>query len=310
VHDACTSFETVDLYRRMGDEGRLGVRVNAMIREPNERLAPNLAKYRWIGVGNGHVTVRTIKVSIDGALGPRGAWLLEPYADLPSSAGLNTGSMEALAQTARLALEHDYQLAVHAIGDRANRETLDVYEAAFKAYPDRRDLRWRIEHSQHLHPSDVPRFGQLGVIPSMQGIHCTSDGPYVLARLGPQRAEEGAYVWRKLMASGATIINGTDAPVEDVSALASYYASVTRRMPNGELFFPDQKMTREEALRSYTANAAWAAFEEQVKGTLAIGKLADITVLSKNILTIPDDEIPSTEVVATIVAGEVRYRKQ
>ncbi|MFB3855142.1 MAG: amidohydrolase [Vicinamibacterales bacterium] len=310
VHDAGTSFEVADIYRKMGEEGKLGVRVYAMIRETNERLAPNLARYRWIGAGNKHVTVRAIKVSIDGALGPRGAWLLEPYSDLPSSTGLNTGSMEALAETARLALQHDYQLAVHAIGDRANRETLNVYEEAFKAHPDKKDTRWRIEHSQHLHPSDIPRFGRLGVVPSMQGIHCTSDGPYVLARLGPKRAEEGAYVWRKLMASGATIINGTDAPVEDVSALASFYSSVTRRMKNGEVFYGDQKMTREEALRSYTSNPAWAAFEEAVRGTLAIGKLADITVLSKDILTIPDDEIPSTEVVATIVGGKVRYRRK
>lgn len=309
VHDAGTSFEMADLYRRMGEEEKLGVRLYVMIREPNERLEPNLAKYRVVGAANRHVTVRTIKVSIDGALGPRGAWLLEPYADMPSSSGLNTGSMEALAETARLALDNDYQLSVHSIGDRANRETLDVYEKAFEAYPDKKDTRWRIEHAQHLHPSDLPRFAELGVIPSMQGIHCTSDGPYVLARLGPERAGQGAYRWRDLIASGATIVNGTDAPVEDVCPLASFHASVTRRMKNGGVFFGDQKMTREEALRSYTANAAWAAFEEDLRGTLAIGKLADITILSKDILTIPDEELPSAVVVATIVGGEVRYRR-
>jgi predicted amidohydrolase YtcJ len=309
VHDAGSPFSTVDVFRKMAEEGRLGVRLYAMIREPNELLEKNLASYRSIGAGDGHLTVRAIKVSIDGALGPRGAWLLEPYEDLPASTGLNTGSMEALARTAELALQHGYQLAVHAIGDRANRETLNVYETAFKAHPDRRDLRWRIEHSQHLHPADVPRFGQLGVIASMQGIHCTSDAPYVLARMGPRRAEEGAYVWRKLMDTGATIINGTDAPVEDVSALASYYSTVTRRMKNGEVFFGDQKMTREEALRSYTINAAWGAFEEDVKGSLSTGKLADIVVLSKDILTVPDEEIPSTEVDYTIVGGQVKYRR-
>jgi len=148
------------------------------------------------------------------------------------------------------------------------------------------------------------------VIPSMQGIHCTSDGPYVLARLGPKRAEEGAYVWRKLMASGATIVNGTDAPVEDVSPIASFYSSVTRKMKNGEVFFGDQKMTREEALRSYTANAAWGAFEETTKGTLAVGKLGDIVVLSKDLLTVPDEEIAKTQVLFTIVGGQVKYERE
>jgi hypothetical protein len=262
-----------------------------------------------VDAGNKHLTVRTIKVSIDGALGPRGAWLLEPYADAPKSTGLNTSPMQDLARTAELAMANGFQLAVHAIGDRANREVLDVYEAAFRAHPDRTDLRWRIEHAQHLHPADIPRFGRLAVIPSMQGIHCTSDGPYVLARLGPSRAEQGAYVWRKLIASGATIINGTDAPVEDVSAIASYHASVTRRLGDGQVFYGDQKMTREEALRSYTANAAWGAFEEKTKGTLALGKLADIAVLSKDILTIPEDEIPRTAVDLTVVGGQIKYRR-
>jgi predicted amidohydrolase YtcJ len=309
VHDAGTTFATADLYRRMAEEGKLGVRVYTMIRQPNDQLGPNLAKYRWIDAGNKHVTVRTIKVSIDGALGPRGAWLLEPYADLPASSGLNTGSMAALRETAELAIQHGYQLAVHAIGDRANRETLDVYEAASKAHPEQKDLRWRIEHSQHLHPDDIPRFGRLGVIPSMQGIHCASDGPYVLARLGLKRAEEGAYVWRKLMASGATIVNGTDAPVEDVSPVASFHASVTRKIKNGGVFYGNQKMTREEALRSYTVNAAWGAFEEKTKGTLAAGRLGDIVVLSKDILTVPDDEIPETQVLFTIVGGVVKYER-
>ena len=143
----------------------------------------------------------------------------------------------------------------------------------------------------------------------MQAIHCTSDGPWVLKRLGARRAEEGAYVWRKLMNSGAVICNGTDAPIEDVDPLPSFYASVTRKMPNGELFYPDQKMTRQEALRSYTLSAAYAAFEETIKGSLTAGKLADITVFSKDIMTCPDDEILSAQVVYTIVGGKVLYRK-
>ena len=206
-------------------------------------------------------------------------------------------------------MQHGYQLCVHAIGDRANRETLNIFEAAFKANPDKKDLRWRVEHAQHLHAADIPRFGQLGVIASMQGVHCTSDAPYVLARLGPQRAEEGAYVWQKLMKSGAMITNGTDAPVEDVDPIASYYATVSRKLKDGSVFFPDQRMSRMEALKSYTANGAHAAFEEKAKGTLEPGKYADIVVLSKDILTVPEDEIPTAQVSYTIVGGKVRYKR-
>jgi hypothetical protein len=246
-------------------------------------------------------------VSIDGALGPRGAWLLAPYADLPSSTGLNTASVPGVHETARLAMLHGYQLAVHAIGDRANRETLDIFEAAFKAHPDRKDVRWRVEHAQHLSLADIPRFGQLKVLPAMQGIHCTSDAPYVLARLGPQRAEEGAYVWQKLMQAGATISNGTDVPVEDIDPMASFYATVTRRLKDGSVFFGGQKMTRLQALKSYTINGAYAAFEEDLKGSLKVGKLGDVTVLSNNLLTVPDDQIRATRVLYTIVGGTVRY---
>jgi hypothetical protein len=206
-------------------------------------------------------------------------------------------------------MQHGYQLCVHAIGDRANRETLDIFEAAFKANPDKKDLRWRVEHAQHLHPSDIPRFGRLGVIASMEGIHCTSDAPYVPARLGAKRAEEGAYVWQKLMKSGAVVTNGTDAPVEDVDPIASYYASVSRKLPNGSLFYPDQRMSRMEALRSYTINGAFAAFEESSKGSLKVGKYADIVVLSKDILTIAEDQVPTAQVNYTIVGGKVRYKK-
>ncbi len=306
-HDAGVSFQTADFYKREADAGRLRLRLYVMIREGNARLAENLARYRTVGYAANHVTVRTIKVSIDGALGPRGAWLLEPYRDLPVSTGLNTAPVPGVHETARLAMEHGYQLAVHAIGDRANRETLDIFEAAFKAFPDKRDVRWRVEHAQHLHPSDIPRFGQLKVIPAMQGVHCTSDAPYVLARLGPERAEEGAYVWQKLMAAGATISNGTDVPVEDIDPMASFHATVTRRLKDGSVFFGDQKMTRLQALKSYTINGAYAAFEEDLKGTLKVGKLGDVTVLSQNLLTVPDDQIPSTRVLYTIVGGQVVY---
>ena len=210
---------------------------------------------------------------------------------------------------AKLAVQHGYQLCVHAIGDRANRETLNIFAEAFKANPDKKDLRWRVEHAQHLNPSDIPRFGALGVIASMQGVHCTSDAPYVLARLGPKRAEEGAYVWQKLMKSGAVVTNGTDAPVEDVDPIASYYASVSRRLKDGSVFYPDQRMSRMEALKSYTINGAFAAFEENSKGSLKAGKYADMVILSKDIMTIPEDEIPSAQVLYTIVGGKVRYKR-
>ncbi len=198
---------------------------------------------------------------------------------------------------------------MHAIGDRANRETLNIFEAAFKANPDKKDLRWRVEHAQHLNPSDIPRFGALGVIASMQGIHCTSDAPYVLARLGAQRAGEGAYVWQKLMKSGAVIANGTDAPVEDVDPIPSFHASVSRKLKDGSVFYGDERMSRMEALKSYTINGAFAAFEEASKGSLTVGKYADMVVLSKDIMTIPEDEIPSAQVMYTIVGGKVRYKR-
>ncbi|KPK59293.1 MAG: amidohydrolase [Gemmatimonas sp. SG8_38_2] len=308
-HDAGVSFETVDLYKAMVDDGALGVRLWVMIRQPNDRLAELLPEYRMVDYGDHRLTVRAIKVSVDGALGPHGAWLLEPYSDLPTSVGLNTSPIDDLHETARIAMENNFQLCVHAIGDRANREVLDVFQAAFEANPARADLRWRIEHSQHLHPDDITRFGELGVIAAMQGIHCTSDGPWVVSRLGEQRAREGAYVWRDLWDTGAVIANGTDAPVEDVDPIASYYATVTRVMKDGNAFFPEQRLTRMEALETYTSLAAYAGFEEDVVGTLTPGKLADITVLSQDILTIPDDEIPTTEVVYTIVGGKVMYQR-
>lgn len=307
--DAGSSFATIDLMKQMIDEHQIGVRMWVMVREGNSPEAPLLSKYRMIDYANGHLTVRAIKRQIDGALGSRGAWLLEPYSDKPDSVGLNTMSIADLTETARLAIANDYQLCVHAIGDRANRETLNVFEQAFKANPSRRDLRWRIEHAQHLSLSDIPRFGQLGVIASMQGIHCTSDAPYVIDRLGAKRAEEGAYVWQKLMKSGAVVSNGTDAPVEDVDPIPNYYATVTRKTKNGQTFYPDQRMTRMEALTSYTLNPAYAAFEESSKGSLKVGKLADMTVLSKDITAIPDDEILTAQVSYTIVGGKVLYRR-
>ena len=213
-----------------------------------------------------------------------------------------------LWRTAALALEHDYQLCVHAIGDRANREVLDLYERLWAERElDGAALRWRIEHAQHLHPDDIGRFAELGVIASMQGVHRTSDAPWVLARLGEERAAWGAYMWRDLLDSGALVTNGSDAPVENLDPIASFYATVSRRLADGTVFYPDQRMSRLEALRSYTLSNAEAAFEEDHKGSLSVGKLADIVVLTKDILDCPEDEIRRAKVRYTFVGGELRY---
>ena len=305
--DAGSDFATIDMFREMAERGELGVRLWVMIRTSNRDLERNLANYRMVNAGDHFLTVRALKRSIDGALGSRGAWLLEPYADEPSSSGLETATVASVTEMAQLGLRYGFQVCVHAIGDRANREVLDIYEQVWGRDHIGSRLRWRIEHAQHIHRDDIPRFGALGVIASMQGVHCTSDAPYVVQRLGEQRAAEGAYVWQKLMQSGAIVTNGTDAPVEDVDPIGSYYASVTRKLRDGDVFFGDQSMSRMEALKSYTIACAYAAFEEDIKGTLSPGKLADIAVLSKDILTVPEGEIQSTEVVYTIVGGQVVY---
>lgn len=309
--DAGSPFETLDLMKKMEAEGAIGPRLWVMIRAPNPELAARVREYRVIGYAGDRFTVRAIKRYMDGALGSRGAWLLAPYSDLPPDApnryGLNTEDPADIRKAAEIAIANGMQLCVHAIGDRANREVLNIYESVFKEHPDKTGLRWRIEHAQHLDPADIPRFAQLGVIASMQAIHCTSDAPFVIARLGEKRAEAGAYVWQKLIKTGAVVTNGTDAPVEDVNPIPNFYAAVSRKLKDGTVFFPDQRMTREEALRAYTVNNAYAAFEEKIKGSITPGKLADITVLSQDIMTIPEDEIPSARVVYTIVGGKVLY---
>jgi predicted amidohydrolase YtcJ len=309
-HDAGSPLAEVQLFRELAADGKLPVRLWVMLNDSNDVLADELARQRIVGFGDNHLTVRAIKRMIDGALGTHGAWLLEPYDDLPTSRGLNTLPIESLRRTAELALQHDYQLCVHAIGDLANRETLNVMEDAFRSHPDKKDARWRIEHAQHIHPADIPRFKKLGVIASMQGNHATSDGPFVVQRLGEWRARNGAYAWHSLLDSGAIVINGTDAPVETLNPLDSYFASVTRRMASGIEFFPEQRMTREQALRSYTRDAAFAGFEEQLKGTLTPGKLADIVVLSHDILTATVDDLRRAKVNFTIVGGKVAYEMQ
>ena len=229
---------------------------------------------------------------------------------MPSSAGLNTTDPAVIERTAQIAIENGFQVNTHAIGDRANREVLDIYERTFAAHPDRTDVRWRIEHAQHLDEAEIPRFAQLGVIAAMQGVHATSDGPWIDKRLGQERARIGAYVWRDLLDSGAVIANGTDVPVEDINPIASFYATVARRLADGSVFFESQRLTRDEALHSYTLANAYAAFEEDIKGSITPGKLADIVVLSKDIMTIPEDEIPTAQVDATIVGGRIVFERR
>ncbi len=303
--DAGSSFKEIADYTDMAYEEKLDIRLWAMIRRSSEEMDGKLAQIKVINEGDGYFTCRAIKTEIDGALGSYGAWLLDEYQDKPGFKGQNTTSLEEVKKIAELAKKNDMQLCVHAIGDRGNREILDMIE---EFYRDQLYSRWRMEHSQHLSLEDIPRFAELGVIASMQAIHCTSDSPFVISRLGEKRAKEGAYPWRTLIDSGAVVTNGTDAPVEDVDPIQSYYASVTRKRPDfDQPFFPEQSMTRKEAIASYTIINAYAAFEEKEKGSLEVGKYADIVMLDNNLLTCTDQEILETQVLMTMVDGDIRY---
>lgn len=311
-HDAGASFATIDFLKEMEAAGELPIRLNVMVRgESNEELAAKLPVYRMEAEENDFLTVRSIKRQVDGALGAHGAWLLAPYTDLPETDGLVLESVEEIEETARLAIMHGYQLNTHAIGDRANREILDLYERAFdNAEVDGKTLRWRIEHAQHIDPVDVPRFGELGVIAAFQGIHSASDGPWIPSRLGDERTARTSYPWRDLIDSGALLANGTDVPVEPIDPIASLYATVSRRTSQGGMFFPEQALTREEALASYTINNATAAFEENVKGSITPGKWADLVVLSGDFFAVPEADIPDIQIDITIVGGQIRYRRK
>jgi predicted amidohydrolase YtcJ len=311
-HDAGASFETIDFFKTLEDEGVLPIRLYVMVRrQTNEEMDEKLPEYLMPAEGNDFLTVRSIKRQIDGALGAHGAWLLAPYEDLPHTPGLVLEPVEDIERTAEIAVKHGFQVNTHAIGDRANRETLDIYQRVFEAAEvDGRELRWRIEHAQHIDPADVPRFAELGVIAAMQGVHCTSDGPWIPSRLGEERTRLTSYPWRTLIESGALIGNGTDVPVEPIDAIASYTASVTRITKDGTAFYPEHVMTRQEALESYTINNAIAAFEEDIKGSLTPGKLADLVVLSQDLLTVPDEALPDTQVDMTVIGGAVVYTRE
>jgi predicted amidohydrolase YtcJ len=309
-HDQGSSFTEIEGFRALAEAGELPVRLHVAVRgHSNQEMDQRLSDVRLVGFGNHFLTVRAVKRQIDGALGTHGAWLLDPYYDLPTTSGLPQVTVESLQETAEIALRHGYQLNTHAIGDRGNREALNVYQAIFQQVGAEGDLRWRIEHAQNLHPDEVPRFAAMGVIASMQGIHATSDGPWVPQRLGEERARRRAYVWRSLLDADAVICNGTDVPVEPISAIASYHASVTRLMRNGNRFHPEQSMDRMEALRSYTIGCAYAVFEEELLGSVTPGKLADLVVLDRNLLTVDEADLPNVLVDLTILGGEIRYRR-
>ena len=306
--DAGTALADAQFFHELGEAGDLQIRLWLMLRAGPDQLALRLAELRTIDAFDGRLTIRAIKCMADGAIGSHGALLLEPFADKPDSTGLRIQPLVDIRRTALLALEHDYQLCTHAIGDRANREVLDLYAEVFRSRGPF-DHRWRIEHAQHLHPEEILRFAELGVIASMQANHATSDGPFVVTRLGVERARRGAYAWRSLLDAGACIANGTDAPVEDVDPLLCFQAAVTRRMANGEAFFPEQCMSRVEALRSYTIDAAFAAFCEQDRGSLEPGKRADLVVLSENPLTVQEADFGSLHVTQTVLGGRVVYER-
>jgi predicted amidohydrolase YtcJ len=313
-YDAGASRENIELFKKFRQDGKLNTRLYVMLTGFDSDLI-----YEWFRKGpeidpNGWLTIRAIKLNCDGALGSRGAWLLEPYSDRPDFSGMPTLSMDTVLKISRAALKYGFQVCSHAIGDRANKEILDRYESAFNENPAQaNDHRYRIEHAQHLQPSDIPRFGKLGVIPAMQAIHLSSDRPWAIDRLGEKRIKEGAYMWQSLLKSGARIVNGTDVPVEPINPVASFFASVTRQTLQGQPeggYEPEEKMTREQALKSYTLDAAYGAFEESSKGSIKAGKLADFTIFSQDIMTVPDDQLLKTQIEMTIVGGKILFEKK
>tara|TARA_R110002124_G_scaffold206581_4_gene373186 strand:+ start:26446 stop:28194 length:1749 start_codon:yes stop_codon:yes gene_type:complete len=311
-HDAGVGRETLAFYQKMEASGKLKIRMYAMLNGNDNALLKE-----WYEKGpktDPWLSIRSIKLSADGALGSRGAWLLEEYSDRHGHYGHETIPMEMVFKTAINSIKYGFQLAIHAIGDRANREVLDQYEKALSEKNAlNADHRFRIEHAQHLHPDDIPRFASLGVIPSMQAIHLSSDRPWAIDRLGADRIKDGAYMWQALLASGIPVINGTDVPVEPLSPMANFYASVSRKTLEGtpeDGYEGNQKMTRAQALKSYTLSPAFGAFEENTKGSITVGKLADLLVLDQDIMKIAENEILNTQVSMTILNGEIVYQKE
>ena len=317
-HDMAVDRATAGLYERSAQAASLRVRLYAFL-VPGEDGKDFDLFQQWfrrgplIGAGGGFLTIRSIKLFADGALGSRSAWLLHPYKDDPKNTGKIVMPPELIGQYSREALAAGFQVGTHAIGDRANREVLDQYQAAFAANPAAAaNARFRIEHAQHVDPADQGQFAQLGVIAVMQSIHFSSDIPWAIDRLGEERIAEDAYVWQNLLRSGAHLANSTDVPVEPSNPIANFYAAVTRKTLDGRTLawsHPEQAMTRLQALRSYTIEGAYAAFEEGEKGTIEPGKVADLTILSQDLMTVPETELLKTKVRYTIVAGKVAFSK-
>ena len=310
AHDAGALQVDLEAQWAMARRGDLNMRLYSMVYASDEgALTEWLARGPVINAGDARLTVRSIKVQADGALGSRTAWLHAPYTDAPNTSGVLTYDLDALSALIRDSREDNWQINVHAIGDRANSEVLAVF-APFTATS--RDHRFRIEHAQHLRLGDGPLFAEQGVIASMQPIHLSSDRPWAIDRLGQLRIKQGAYLWRDLLNAGVVVASGTDSPVEPVDPIANFYAAVTRKTLKGVPetgFEPAQKLTRMEALHAMTLAAAYAAFEEQDKGSIEVGKLADLTVLNQDLLTVPEADLLNTEVLLTIVGGEVAYQR-
>ena len=310
AHDAGALQVDLEAQWAMARRGDLNMRLYSMVYASDESaLTEWLARGPVINAGDARLTVRSIKVQADGALGSRTAWLHAPYTDAPNTSGVLTYDLDALSALIRDSREGNWQINVHAIGDRANSEVLAVF-APFTATS--RDHRFRIEHAQHLRLGDAPLFAEQGVIASMQPIHLSSDRPWAIDRLGQLRIKQGAYLWRDLLDAGVVVASGTDSPVEPVDPIANFYAAVTRKTLKGipeTGFEPAQKLSRMEALHAMTLAAAYAAFEEQDKGSIEVGKLADLTVLSQDLTTVPETEILNTDVLLTMVGGEVVYQR-
>ena len=310
VHDAGVGRETIDVFEEVAREGKFSVRNYVMVANDDSTIAHYLRRGPQNALYDGRIWIRAIKISADGALGSRGAALLEPYADDPKNTGLALIPPGRVKQVALQALRHGFQVNVHAIGDRANRVVLDEFESALAESP-LPDHRFRVEHAQIVHPDDLPRFARLGVIPSMQASHQTSDMYWAGTRLGQNRLL-GAYAWRSLLNSGVIIPNGSDLPVEKTNPLISFHSAIARQddanWPAGG-WFPEQRMTRDEALKSMTIWAAHAAFMEQDVGSLEPGKYADFVILDQDIMRVPPELVLGTGVVSTWLGGKKVYAK-
>ncbi len=312
-HQAGSPGQDIELFKEFKEKGDLTLRMHVMLSGRDEALLEDyFARGPVIDTVDQLLNIRSVKLYSDGALGSRGAWLLEEYSDAPGKFGHNVTPMEVIEDVTMRAAAAGFQVCTHAIGDRGNREVLDIYEKAIERYPEQTtDHRFRIEHAQHINGDDIPRFASLGVVPAMQAIHMSSDRPWAIGRLGRVRILEGAYVWRKLLDLDVKIVNGTDAPVEPITPFASLYASITRKTLQGTPaggYEPDQRMTREQALRSYTIDAAYGAFQENVVGSIEVGKFADFTVLDRDVMTVDEADILKTKAMMTIIGGKVVYK--